>query len=116
MNWIALTNNEQLENVIKESYSKPVLIFKHSTRCAVSTMSLDRLERKWEDSLIASYFLNLIQYREMSNFVAEHLKVTHESPQVILLKDGKVIYHASHNAISFDDIKKMALSSLNTKT
>ena len=111
MNWNKLTSEAQIDQLISESDEKPVLIFKHSTRCSISSMSLDRLLRNWkeEDSdQIIPYYLDLIAYRSLSNLVAERFGIPHESPQVLLLKDGKVTYHESHYGISYAEIKLQA--------
>jgi bacillithiol system protein YtxJ len=103
MNWNKLTSEAQIDQLISESAEKPVLIFKHSTRCSISSMSLDRLLRNWkeEDSAqITPYYLDLI-----SDLVAQRFGISHESPQVLLLKDGKVTYHESHYGISYAEIK-----------
>lgn len=82
------------------------MIFKHSTRCSVSRMALDRLERKWspEAGNIKPYFLDLISYREISNRVAAQFNVEHESPQVLVIRNGAAIFDTSHFDIDFGDI------------
>jgi bacillithiol system protein YtxJ len=107
MNWNKLTSEEQIDQVITESAEKPVLLFKHSTSCSISSMSLDRLSRNWktEDSdKITPYYLDLIVYRNLSNLVAERFGIPHESPQVLLIQNGKVTYHESHYGISYAEI------------
>jgi len=107
MNWIPLTSEQQLSEVNKRSQSQPVLIFKHSTRCSISAAALNRLERKWDDSKTGSspvYFLDLIAYRNISNAVSMHYDVEHESPQVLIIVNGKCVYDNSHLGISFNDI------------
>lgn len=107
MNWNKLTSEEQIDQVIAASEEKPVLLFKHSTRCSISSMSLDRLLRNWkeEDSeKITPYYLDLIAFRSLSNLVAERFGVPHESPQVLLIQNGKVTYHESHYGISYAEI------------
>jgi bacillithiol system protein YtxJ len=111
MTWQDLTNDQQLETIKEDSHKAPVLIFKHSTRCSTSAMVLDRLERKWKDSDMApvtAYFLDLLQYRPVSDKIQSTFYVQHESPQVLLIKDGRCIYHASHIDISYDEIKQQA--------
>ena len=111
MNWNKLTSEEQIDQVITESASKPVLLFKHSTSCSISSMALDRLLRNWktEDSdKISPYYLDLIAFRSLSNLVAARCGIPHESPQVLLLKDGKVTYHESHYGISYAEIMKQS--------
>jgi bacillithiol system protein YtxJ len=107
MNWDKIENLLQLEEIIEESKSKPVLIFKHSTSCSISSMALNRLSRNWksEDSeKVKAYYLDLISYREISNKIAEQFGVYHQSPQVILIKDGKAVYDNSHMGINYGDI------------
>lgn len=110
VNWNPLTTEEQISDLIEESKEKPVLIYKHSTRCGISSMVLDRLERTWtsENNPIKPYILDLISFRNVSNAVAQQFQVYHESPQVILLKDGKAIYDASHMQVSFEALKSQA--------
>ena len=102
MNWNHLNSMDQLENIIEESKENPVLIYKHSTRCSISGMAMDRLERSWGTELgsIKTYYLDLISYRDISNAVAETFKVYHESPQIILVKNGEAVHDASHMSIS----------------
>ena len=107
MNWNKLTSEAQIDQVILESAAKPVLLFKHSTSCSISSMSLDRLLRNWkpEDSdKIIPYYLDLLAYRNLSNLVAERFGIPHESPQVLLIQNGKVTYHESHYGISYAEI------------
>jgi bacillithiol system protein YtxJ len=109
MNWNKLTSEAQIDQVIAASEEKPVLLFKHSTRCSISSMSLDRLLRNWkeEDSeKITPYYLDLIAFRSVSNLVAERFGIPHESPQVLLIQKGKVTYHESHYGISYAEIMK----------
>lgn len=103
--WINLTSVEELETAIQQSNEKPVALFKHSTRCSISSMAKSRLERSWDLSeKVDIYYLDLIAFRPVSNKIAEVLNVTHESPQIILLKDGKAIYHTSHSDISVEGL------------
>jgi bacillithiol system protein YtxJ len=108
MNWTNLVEVEELDRLIILSNTTPVLLFKHSTRCSVSLMAKRSLESEWNFSAeqIVPYYLDLITYRSISNRISEVFNVTHESPQAILLKNGKVIYHASHSEISAEDIGK----------
>lgn len=110
VNWSQLSSENQIQTLIEESKDQPVLIYKHSTRCGISSMVLERLERSWTsaDNPIKPYILDLISFRDLSNTVAQTFQVYHESPQVILIKDGKAIYDASHMQVSFDSLKKEA--------
>lgn len=105
MNWIPLTSETQLEEI--KNADSPALIFKHSTRCSISSAAKDRLERQWNDSKaegLKAYYLDLLNYRPVSNKIADDFGVEHQSPQVLLIKNGKSVYDTSHMAIGFDGI------------
>jgi len=107
MNWIQLQDENQLAQLIAQSKESKVLIFKHSTRCSISATALDRLERAWqtnEAGKLQAYFLDLIRYRNISNKISETFGVVHQSPQVLLIDNGKCIYDSSHWDISYPDI------------
>lgn len=111
MNWNKLESESDLYNLIlisKTNTDKYFLIFKHSTRCPVSAMSLHRLERNWSlvKEKITPYFLDLIKFRSVSNQIEESFGVRHQSPQVLLIKDGECIYHQSHHLISVEELNQ----------
>lgn len=103
MNWTLLEKIDQLDSI--KSATGYSLIFKHSTRCSISLMAKRKFEFEW-DSLPAEtpvYFLDLLNYRNISNSIAEIFNVHHESPQLLLIKDGECVYEASHSEISAED-------------
>ena len=104
MNWNKLTTNEQLTEIVNNSFAKPQVIFKHSTRCSVSQVIKQRLETGEEPTGIDFHYLDLIAYRSLSNKIAAEMKVHHESPQVLLLHNGNCVYDESHLAIRIKDI------------
>jgi len=104
MNWIPINTPEQIESIKQKSFEKPQLIFKHSTRCSISSMVLSRLERSTAPDNIDFYYLDLIAHRNISGLVSESFQVYHESPQVLLIKNGECFYDESHGAISMDEI------------
>ena len=106
--WKELIRPEEVALLIEQSKNKPVGIFKHSIRCGISSMVKHQLEGHWDLSTeeIDFYYLDLITHRPTSNEVAQLTGVTHQSPQVIVLKDGKVVHHSSHHSISVDYIKQ----------
>ena len=107
VNWQSLTDIDQLEALKKQSYEQPVLIFKHSTSCPISAMALRTLEQDWnpeQESETAIFFLDLLRHRSVSNAVAESFGVTHQSPQVIVLKEGKAVYDESHMGIRYEQL------------
>ncbi len=105
--WINLESLQGLEEAHKNSFEKPVVLFKHSISCSVSSAAKRHLSHFFDpDALGANlYYLDLINYRDVSNEIAEKYGVQHESPQVLVIKDGSLIYHASHGAIDADIIK-----------
>ena len=108
MNWIPLQNDAQLEEIQERSANRPQVIFKHSTRCSTSAVVKGRLERAEKPEAIDFYFLDLISNRPMSNKVADLFQIDHESPQVLLIRDGQCIYDESHMGITMADIVNAA--------
>jgi bacillithiol system protein YtxJ len=108
MNWIPLTSEAQLSDISTRSLDKPQVIFKHSTRCSVSSMALSRLERSESSDAIDFYYLDLIKYRPISAQIAEQFNVEHESPQILLIKNGVCTYDESHMGISMEEILEQA--------
>ena len=110
MNWIELTTEEQLEKLKENSKQRPVLIFKHSTRCSISSMAKNRLDKLNDTGDAELYYLDLIRYRPISNKIAADFHVHHESPQTLLIIKGECVFEESHNGISAeeteDEIKK----------
>ncbi len=109
MNWIPLSTEESLQALLDKSAQTPQLIFKHSSRCSISSVVKSRLERKQPPAGMDFYFLDIIMYRELSNSVARQLKVTHESPQVLLVMNGRCVYHESHLGIRMDEIEAQCM-------
>jgi bacillithiol system protein YtxJ len=106
INWIPLTSLEQLDEIETASKDKQILIFKHSTRCSISRMALKQFEKEFDlDNKVNAYFLDLIAYRDVSNEIASRYNVVHQSPQLLLIKDGKSIYNASHSDIDAEVLK-----------
>jgi bacillithiol system protein YtxJ len=104
MNWIDLTEEAQLEQLKEQSKQEPVVIFKHSTRCSISSMAKSRLERETAPKNVAFYYLDLIKYRPISNKIAEEFHIHHQSPQILVIKNGECTYEESHNGIDMRDI------------
>lgn len=110
MNWIKLTTKEQLDQIKDKSRDMPQVIFKHSTRCPISSMAKSRLERGSQPEGMDFNFLDLIAHRDISSRVAEDFDVSHESPQILLIKNGRCIYTESHSAIRLEDIARNAVA------
>ena len=108
MNWIPLIDEQQLEEIKTNSSNKPQLIFKHSSRCSISSMARNRLDKNEFPEGIDFYFLDIINHRNISNKIANDFQVHHESPQVLLINKGACIYNESHSGIQMDEIKANA--------
>ncbi|MBC7524961.1 MAG: bacillithiol system redox-active protein YtxJ [Flavobacterium sp.] len=104
--WNQLTDLGQLNEIIDISTTKPVVIFKHSTRCSISRMALKQFENEFDlHEKVTPYFLDLLNHRDISNEIATRFEVTHQSPQLILIQDGKSVYNVSHSDIQVEDLK-----------
>ena len=110
-NWIALNTEQGVEQIAERSKTVPCLIFKHSTRCSISTTAKSRLERNWnfDAAILEPYYLDLLSNRSVSNRVADFFEVEHQSPQVLLIVDGECVYEETHNAISVTEIDEQLL-------
>jgi bacillithiol system protein YtxJ len=106
-NWQILDNLLQIESIKSDSFQNPIAIFKHSTRCSISSVALNRLERAGLPSTITWFYLDLLKHREISNSLAEIFAVYHESPQILLIKNGECIYDNSHNGINIDELQEL---------
>ncbi|PVW13533.1 bacillithiol system redox-active protein YtxJ [Marixanthomonas spongiae] len=107
--WHMLSKMEQLDEIVEESKKQAVAIFKHSTRCGISRMVLKQFEKEYDlnENQLKLYFLDLLQNRDISTEIANRFKVHHESPQLIVLKGGKVVYHDSHQGIDANHLKTL---------
>lgn len=104
MNWIPLTSEAQLDLIRSESMDKPVVLFKHSTRCSISSAALSRMERGWNLEGVKTYYLDLLAYRSVSNEIAAQFGIEHQSPQVLVIRNGGCIYHESHSGIRPEEV------------
>ena len=104
MHWTHLTDEDQLKQVVTKSHIKPQVIFKHSTRCSISAVALQRLQKVSQPSDIDFYFLDLLSFRNLSNRIADIFGVPHESPQVLLIHNGECVYDESHMGIHMSEL------------
>jgi bacillithiol system protein YtxJ len=106
INWIELTDLGQLNEIMDLSHEQPVVIFKHSSRCSISRMALKQFENEFDlEGSVTPYFLDLLNYRDISNEISTRFEVYHQSPQLLLIKEGKSIYDASHSDIDAVELK-----------
>lgn len=106
--WKSLQSEQDLERALIESADKPVVIFKHSTTCGISAHKFHDLVEDWNLSpdQVSFYYLDLLAYRPISNLVAEKLRVIHQSPQILIVRNGKAVANASHAYANLDFVKK----------
>lgn len=104
MNWIDLNTIQQLADIKELSKTRPQIIFKHSTRCSISSMAKSRLERSKQPDAGDFYFLDLLKHRSISDQVAADFAVSHQSPQILLIKNTECVYEESHSGIQMDEI------------
>lgn len=99
LGWKQLESVQELENLLAQRDGEARIFFKHSTRCAISAMALNGFESTWKGNPDPLYFIDLIRFREVSDALAIGTGVRHESPQVIVVRDGNILYQASHSSI-----------------
>lgn len=106
MKWLPLTHMSELDEIASLSQESNVVIFKHSTRCSISTMAKGRLDRSKDIESAPFYYLDLIAHRDISNEIAERFQVHHESPQILLIRKGECVYAESHGGIMIEEIEE----------
>ena len=109
MTWNILSDTNQIQEIIEASKHRPQLFFKHSTRCSISTMALSRFEKSGilSNEHLVCWYLDLLAHRQISTEIEKLTRVTHQSPQAILLNSGQVIYSASHGMIDSAEIQNL---------
>lgn len=101
LNWKTLDDVDQIDHAIEVSNEKPVVIFKHSTRCGISRMVLNQFQNnaEFDEEAVLLLYLDLLAHRNISDEIANRFGIMHQSPQMIILKDAEVVHHSSHSAI-----------------
>lgn len=105
--WVNLTSSEQLHELFDASGEKPLLLFKHSTRCSISSMALNRFEHNMDPEKATCVYLDLLAYRPLSDEIAALTHVQHQSPQALLITNREVIYSATHSEIDASEMMKL---------
>lgn len=105
--WKQLLDVLQLDDLVIESKENPILIFKHSTRCGVSRMVLKQFENEFDlQEEIIPYFLDVLAHRNVSNEIASRFGIRHETPQIVVIGNGQLVFDASHSDINVADLKR----------
>jgi bacillithiol system protein YtxJ len=103
-----LDKMEQFDEIDEISQSKPIVLFKHSTRCSISRMALKQFDAEFNypEEKIDWYLLDLLNHRDLSNEIASRYNVVHQSPQIVVIRNGKAIFNESHDSIAAEDLKQ----------
>ena len=106
--WIPLNSLAQLSVIEETSKTRTQVIFKHSTRCGISRMVMNQFVAAYDLDMttIDLYYLDLLSYRDVSNEVGYKFQVMHQSPQLLIIKNGVAVAHASHGAINEMDLQR----------
>ena len=106
--FFTLDNMEQFDVIDVISNTKPVVLFKHSTRCSISRMALKQFDAEFNypEEKINWYLLDLLNHRDLSNEIASRYHVVHQSPQIVVIRNGKAVFNESHDSISAEDLKQ----------
>ena len=106
--WVPLQSLEQLKVLNELSKQEAVVIFKHSTRCGISRMVIKLFEKQFDVSMknLKVYYLDLLNYRDLSNEVGYKYQVLHQSPQLLVIKNGMAVEYASHYDITNIELKQ----------
>ena len=103
-----LDKMEQFDEIDEISQTKPVVLFKHSTRCSISRMALKQFDAEFNypEEKIDWYLLDLLNHRDLSNEIASRYNIVHQSPQIVVIRNGKAVFNESHDSISAEDLKQ----------
>ncbi|TDL99398.1 MAG: bacillithiol system redox-active protein YtxJ [Flavobacteriaceae bacterium] len=107
INWKPIQTKEEAKNAFENSQNAWIMFFKHSTTCGISAAAKYELDQNWDLENIQTFYVDLLVFREVSNYIAELTGVIHQSPQVILIKDKKARQMFSHYAIKVSKIKEV---------
>ncbi len=106
VNWKSIESEEELVEIDQSSKTHPVVIFKHSSKCLISRRVLQKFEKELNSiDQVLPFFIDVIQKKELSHKIATKYQVGHQSPQLLVIKNGECINHASHSNISTKFIK-----------
>jgi bacillithiol system protein YtxJ len=106
--YFELDKMEQFDEIDEISKTKPVVLFKHSTRCSISRMALKQFDTafNYPEEKIDWYLLDLLNHRDLSNEIASRYNVVHQSPQIVVIRNGKAVFNESHDSIAAEDLKQ----------
>jgi bacillithiol system protein YtxJ len=106
--WHQIASMDDLDEAELESHNRTIAIFKHSVSCGASAHAKHRMEDGFDldPERCRLYYLDLLSYRDISTEIARRYDVQHQSPQMIVIQNGKPVFDASHHAVSLDTLKE----------
>lgn len=107
LKWMTLETSADLAALDRQSFEMPVIIFKHSSRCAISRMALQLFERTYSGKKESAFLLNVLESRPLSDAIAMQYGTKHESPQILLIQKGCCIYSKSHSDIDAAEVQNI---------
>lgn len=110
INWQPLTGEHDMNEIVELSHEKPVMIFKHSTRCGISFSALDKLVEEWnpeKSENLSAYMLDVISHNQFAREIGKFFGIPHQSPQVMIIDQGKVVYEQSHFGIKYSEVEEI---------
>jgi bacillithiol system protein YtxJ len=109
-NWNVLADVAQLDIIKENSFRRPQVLFKHSTRCGLSSIALKRIEKATNIPEADFYFVDLIRFRKISDKISNEFGVDHQSPQILLIKNAECVYNESHLGIDLPELNEQIFS------
>ena len=108
VNWVSFNSLNQIETIKEQSKSETIFIFKHSTRCSISSIVMKRFENSFNSSMknVKVYYLDLLSFRSLSDEVGYSFQVQHQSPQLLIIRNEVAIKYESHYDIIAVNIQK----------
>ena len=108
LSWTPLISVEEINTIKEISKNQSILIFKHSTRCGISRMIIKQFESLFneENKQLKVYYIDLLNFREVSSKLSEVFQVIHQSPQLLVIKNGISVYNESHYEITKVNLSK----------
>ena len=109
-----LVSPEQLDALLETSRQRPIAIFKHSGVCGTSAQAYDELEAFLQDggSDADVYVVDVLANRQLSQAITARFSVRHESPQVLVVRNGEVRWHGSHFRVTAENVRKALLAAV----
>ena len=100
-----ISTETEWNDVLRKSHDRPVVLFKHSNSCGLSSRAQRQIERLTDPGDPDVYRIVVQTARPISDYVEHVLGIRHESPQVFVLAGGNAVYDSSHHAVTAENIR-----------